>query len=124
MMRRLGVALLLLCCLPLAAPAQEVPVTVVVDFGGGRDANRELLERTAGTTLDTSQSAHYRYFSEVVLPPVQTRMEREQLLRLPRTLGATLRYERVTVDDGGGLDADGNIYSTNIKLQWDSERLS
>jgi len=124
MMRHLGAALLVLCCLPLPAPAQDVPVTVVVDFGGGRSARRALLEATAGTTLDTSQSAHFRYFREVVLPSVQTRVDKEQLLRYPRSLGATLRYERVEVEGDGELDADGNVYSTNVKLQWDSERLS
>jgi len=123
MMRRFGVALFVLCCLPLAAPAQDVPVTVIVDFGGGRDARRELLESTVGTTLDTSQSVHYRAFRELVLPAVQTRVEKAQLLRQPHALGATILYERVDAD-AGPIDASGNVYSTNLKLQWDAPRLT
>lgn len=97
----------------------RAPVTVVVEF--------PQEESLAGTTLAAPERTQETIIQELVLPTIETKSEKEQrveeaalrLLPQPRVFGSFLRYERVNIDNNGGLDLDGNIYTANLQLRWE-----
>jgi hypothetical protein len=120
--------------LPILAAAQETaPVTVSIQFepppvetfGGSGGGN------LAASTISAAGVTSFTIFSQVVLPRVESKAERDgrqeelaqHLPQRPRTFGGTFRYEHVNFEgDASGLD--GNIYATNLHMAWDIENFS
>jgi hypothetical protein len=114
----------LLLLLPMVTSAQgTVPVTVEVIFNDTQFGGLGVGQ----TSISSSSQTSTLVITELTAPRVQTVVEKEatpQLASRPRTLGGFFRYERVEFDTLGALDLDGNIYSTNVHLQWDRNDFS
>lgn len=109
--------------------AQDTPVTVDVVFGDGDDARPPL---GGGGCIQRSSLCHaprtsFDVFSELVLPRLDTRIERAlaQVGRdvkqwyEPHIFSAVFRYERVDFDLNSTVDLDGDIYATLLNGVWE-----
>ena len=115
---------------PLSVFAQTAPVTIGVRLGGpplGSSGGGSL----AVSSLSVSGLISGLVFNQLVLPEPQTSLEKTsaqegiapELLQRPRTVGGMFRYEHIHLHPGG-LNLDGDSYTTNLQLAWDMDRFS
>src|SRR5262249_4888713 len=101
-----------LCCFPLSTKAQVTETT----------GSSALLGAgcVRPSTLCTAANNSFLLFKDVILPGLEPKSEPQELLKIPRTFGAKLRYEHLDVD-GENRTLTGDVYSVTLRQVWSSE---